>query len=73
MLERLNTDYIDLLYVHQPIGDFVADWKDMEYPGEPLGDGAPALTFFVGKGIIWGIYFFYLSLYNLWCRQQFHG
>lgn len=30
MLERLNTDYIDLLYVHQPIGDFVGAWKDME-------------------------------------------
>lgn len=50
MLERLNTDYIDLLYVHQPIGDFVADWKDMEYPGEPLGDGAPALTFLWERG-----------------------
>lgn len=30
MLERLNTDYIDLLYVHQPMGDFVGAWKDME-------------------------------------------
>ena len=30
MLERLNTDYIDLLYVHQPVGDFVGAWKDME-------------------------------------------
>ena len=50
MLERLNTDYIDLLYVHQPIGDFVADWKDMEYAGEPLGDGTPALTFLWERG-----------------------
>ena len=30
MLERLNTAYIDLLYVHQPVGDFVGAWKDME-------------------------------------------
>lgn len=30
MLERLNTDYIDLLYVHQPVGDFEGAWKDME-------------------------------------------
>lgn len=30
MLERLQLDYIDLLYVHQPVGDFVGAWKDME-------------------------------------------
>lgn len=30
MLERLGTDYIDLMYVHQPVGDFVGAWKDME-------------------------------------------
>ena len=30
MLKRLQLDYIDLLYVHQPIGDFVGAWKDME-------------------------------------------
>lgn len=30
MLRRLQLDYIDLLYVHQPIGDFVGAWKDME-------------------------------------------
>lgn len=30
MLERLGVDYIDLLYVHQPMGDFVGAWKDME-------------------------------------------
>lgn len=30
MLARLQTDYIDLLYVHQPVGDFVGAWKDME-------------------------------------------
>lgn len=30
MLERLQTDYIDLLYIHQPVGDYVGAWKDME-------------------------------------------
>ena len=30
MLDRLQVDYIDLLYVHQPMGDFVGAWKDME-------------------------------------------
>ncbi len=30
MLERLGTDYIDLLYVHQPVGNFVGAWGEME-------------------------------------------
>lgn len=30
MLARLQTDYIDLLYVHQPVGDFIGAWEDME-------------------------------------------
>lgn len=30
MLARLQTTYIDLLYVHQPVGDFIGAWKDME-------------------------------------------
>ncbi len=30
MLARLQTTYIDLLYVHQPVGDFTGAWKDME-------------------------------------------
>ena len=30
MLERLQLDYIDLLYVHQLVGDFVGAWHDME-------------------------------------------
>lgn len=30
MLRRLGLDYIDLLYVHQPAGDFVGAWRDME-------------------------------------------
>ncbi|OYX86225.1 MAG: oxidoreductase [Flavobacteriales bacterium 32-34-25] len=30
MLARLQTTYIDLLYVHQPVGDFIGAWNDME-------------------------------------------
>ena len=30
MLERLDTDYIDLLLLHQQFSDFVGAWKDME-------------------------------------------
>lgn len=30
MLKRLGLEYIDLLYIHQPIGDYMGAWKDME-------------------------------------------
>lgn len=30
MLKRLDTDYLDLLFVHQPVGDFAGAWKEME-------------------------------------------
>lgn len=30
MLERLGLEYIDLLYVHQPMGDWRGAWRDME-------------------------------------------
>ena len=30
MLGRLGLDYIDLVYFHQPIGDYVGGWKEME-------------------------------------------
>ncbi len=30
MLNRLQTDYIDLLLLHQQVGDYIGAWKDME-------------------------------------------
>ena len=30
MLERLGTDYVDLLYLHQPVGDYMAGWRGLE-------------------------------------------
>ncbi len=30
MLARLDTDYIDLLLLHQQFGDYLGAWKDME-------------------------------------------
>jgi diketogulonate reductase-like aldo/keto reductase/dienelactone hydrolase len=30
MLDRLGLDYLDLLYLHQPAGDTLGAWKDME-------------------------------------------
>ncbi len=30
MLERLGLEYIDLVYLHQPVGDIIGAWKDME-------------------------------------------
>lgn len=30
ILKRFQTDYIDLLYIHQPIGDYIEAWKEME-------------------------------------------
>ena len=30
MLNRLGLDYIDLVYFHQPVGDYLGGWKEME-------------------------------------------
>lgn len=30
MLERLGLDYLDLVYLHQPLGDYNGGWKELE-------------------------------------------
>lgn len=30
MLQRLGVDYIDLVYLHQPVGDYTGAWRDLE-------------------------------------------
>lgn len=30
MLSRLGLDYIDLVYLHQPVGDYVGAWRELE-------------------------------------------
>lgn len=30
MLNRLGLDYIDLVYLHQPVGDYVGAWRELE-------------------------------------------
>src|SRR5699024_10183396 len=30
MLRRFGFDYVDLLYLHQPVGDYVGAWKELE-------------------------------------------
>ena len=30
MLNRLGLEYIDLVYFHQPVGDYIGGWKEME-------------------------------------------
>ena len=30
MLQRLGTDYIDLVYLHQPVGDYMAGYRGLE-------------------------------------------
>lgn len=30
MLERFGFDYIDLVYLHQPVGDYVGAWKELQ-------------------------------------------
>lgn len=30
MLDRLQVDYLDCIYLHHPVGDYVGAWKDLE-------------------------------------------
>ena len=34
MLERLGTDYVDLVYLHQPVGDYMAGYRALEESGQ---------------------------------------
>ena len=36
MLRRLDVDYIDLVYLHQPVGDYAGAWKELE---KAIGQG----------------------------------
>lgn len=36
MLSRLGVEYLDLLYLHQPVGDYMEGWKEVE---QALKDG----------------------------------
>ena len=48
-LERLDTNHIDLLLLHQPAGDYVAAWKMMEKAVEDGKVRAIGLSNFEGK------------------------
>lgn len=64
MLGRLQLDYIDLLYVHQPVGDFVGAWKDMEKAV------AMGYTFF-DTAEVYGSLTIRTIMRNCWGRQTF--
>lgn len=42
MLKRLDTDHIDLLLLHQQVGDYMKAWRDMEGPSVTEGPAASA-------------------------------
>ena len=43
-LERLGVDYVDLLYIHQPAGNWLAGYRQLE---KALRDGKPAQSAFL--------------------------
>ena len=49
MLKRLNLDYVDLLLIHWPIGDYIGAWKDMEKAVEQGKLKSIGLSNFFGK------------------------
>lgn len=49
MLERLGTDYVDLLLIHQPSGDYIAGYKTMEKAYKEGKVKAIGLSNFEGK------------------------
>ena len=67
MLERLDVDYVDLLLIHQPAGDYIAGYKAMEkaykegkvkaiglsnFEGEPLEEILIILRWHIQEGNI---------------------
>ena len=49
MLKRLNLDYVDLLLIHWPVGDYCGAWKDMEKAVEAGKIKSIGLSNFWGK------------------------
>ena len=49
MLERLDVDYVDLLLIHQPAGDYIAGYKAMEKAYKEGKVKAIGLSNFEGK------------------------
>ena len=49
MLKRLNVEYLDLLLIHWPIGDYCGAWKDMEKAVEAGKVKSIGLSNFIGK------------------------
>lgn len=50
-LERLDTDYIDLLLIHQPAGNYVAGYRQMERAYKESKVKAIGLSNFTAEGI----------------------
>ena len=49
MIERLGVDYVDLLLIHQPAGDYIAGYKAMEKAAKERKVRAIGLSNFEGK------------------------
>ena len=49
MLKRFKLDYVDLLLIHWPIGDYIGAWKDMEKAVEKGKLKSIGLSNFHGK------------------------
>ena len=49
MLKRLKLDYVDLLLIHWPVGDYCGAWKDMEKAVEEGKVKSIGLSNFCGK------------------------
>ena len=49
MLKRFKLDYVDLLLIHWPVGDYIGAWKDMEKAVEEGKLKSIGLSNFHGK------------------------